>query len=261
MQKSKYFLDYLASRIICTDKMVPGYSRIYYKTTDDLLDMYLDIDFYNKKVLSVLGSGDQVLTARYLDAKSVDAFDSNRLPLYYFYLRIWSIKYMNTLYPPILEDNTFLIELLKKVQPTTYIEKRVLLFFLDHIKNETEFYDLFYKPDKQPEGKTIFTKAEELKDCTSPVLNFYNMNLFTKMSLEKTYDIAIISNILEWARSDSDRLAIAHANLSKLVRKDGIVICSSLIDRSEKSIALERDIFTQDFTFEQKNSTYTYIKK
>ena len=41
-----------------------------------------------KEVLSVLASSDHVLTARYLEAKKVDAFDNNRFTLYYFYLRI-----------------------------------------------------------------------------------------------------------------------------------------------------------------------------
>ena len=101
--------DYLASRVISFDKSTEDneYGKIYYKCNEDLLNGCLDIDFAEKDVLSVVGSGDQILTARFLDAKRVDAFDKNRLTIYYFYLRLWSIKYENTLYPDILEDNNW----------------------------------------------------------------------------------------------------------------------------------------------------------
>lgn len=47
----------------------------------------------------MLGSGDQAFHFLNRDAKSVDVFDINRLSIYYYYLRIWLIKYMNEFYP------------------------------------------------------------------------------------------------------------------------------------------------------------------
>ena len=129
-----------------------------------------------KEVLSVLASSDHVLTARYLEAKKVDAFDNNRFTLYYFYLRIWSIKYMNALYPDI-ENRSFLKELLTKVKPSTEIERKVLLFYRKHYNNHTDFYYLFNRIEKQSEGRTLFTKASELEGCLSPNLNFYQYDL------------------------------------------------------------------------------------
>ena len=73
-----YLKDYLVSRIISFGKEIPGYGRVYYRTNEDLDTIYRDLDFHKKKVLSVLASGDQVFTARYLGAEQVDSFDKNR---------------------------------------------------------------------------------------------------------------------------------------------------------------------------------------
>ena len=101
--------DYLVSRLISFGKTVDGYGKLFYQTNEDLMDQYLDIDFQNKDVLSVLASGDQVFTSRLLDAKRTDAFDFNRLAIYYFYLRIWAIDYRDELYPRIIDgDNRWL---------------------------------------------------------------------------------------------------------------------------------------------------------
>ena len=66
MDKDIYLKDYLVSRILSFGKEVPGYGRVYYRTNEDLVDMYRDIDFEGKKVHSVLASSDQVFTSRFL---------------------------------------------------------------------------------------------------------------------------------------------------------------------------------------------------
>ena len=71
--------DYSASRKIVQNEKLNSneYDKVYYMTNEDLVDVYSDMDFRGKDVLSVLASSDQVLTARFLDAKTVDAFDKN----------------------------------------------------------------------------------------------------------------------------------------------------------------------------------------
>ena len=105
MSKCNLLKDYLASRVVADNKVLESdeYGKMYYRTNEDLVEAYLDTDFQGKEVLSVLASSDQVFTARVLEAKTVDAFDKNRLTLYYFYLRLWTLKYEKELYPHILE--------------------------------------------------------------------------------------------------------------------------------------------------------------
>ena len=260
MEKDIFLKDYLVSRVMSMGKVVDGYSRLYYKANEDLVDQCLDVDFYHKDVLSVLASSDQVLTARYLEANTVDAFDFNRLTIYYFYLRIWSLKYRNELYPLVLRgNNKWLATLLRLVKPSTEMEQKALEFFKKHVKEGTNFINLFYEVDKQPIGRTLYTKPEELSDCLDSELSFHHLDLFKQFDLEKTYDILLISNILEWARGDKTKLQIAKDNLSRLLNKDGVVICSKLINQSNEVINQERDIFSDSFTYDEEHGLY--IKK
>ena len=262
MNKNTY-KDYLASRVISFDKKLSEdiYDKVYYKTNEDLLDIYLDVDFYGKDVFSVMASADHVLTARYLDAKRVDAFDKNILTKYYFYLRIWSIKYDNRLYPNIYNSNS-IRDLLIRVHPETQEEKKAYEFYLRHIKDDTIFEKLFYDIDAQPTGRTIYTKSEELEDCISSKIDFYNYDMFKETRHHKQYDIVLLSNILDWARHDQNKLENAALNLNRLVKKEGYILGSNLIERTKTEKEQEVGIMKQFFDLEDERSkAYLYKKK
>ena len=57
------------------------------------------VNVEGRDVLTVLGSGDQALYMYDRGAKSVYLFDKNNLTLYYYYLRVWTIEYLNEFYP------------------------------------------------------------------------------------------------------------------------------------------------------------------
>ncbi len=261
MEREELLKDYLVSRVISMGKSVDGYSKIFYKTNEDLVDAYLDVDFDNKKVLSVLASGDHVLTSDFLDAKRTDSFDMNRLPLYYYYLRIWSIEYMNELYPKVLDGNSWLRELLEYVEPRNEQENNAFKFFRQNLSVNTEISNLFYDVDAQPIGSTLFSKPEELIDIINPELSFRLINLFDNNAMENNYDIILISNILELTKRDPNKIKAVRENLSKLLKQGGVVICSSIIHRTSKEKEAERRIFDSCFDFEPKEKGYLYIKK
>ena len=261
MEKKDILKDYLISRLISQNKVVDGYGRVYYQVNEDLIDTYLDVDFYQKDVLAVLSSGDHVFTSRFLEANSVDAFDSNKLTIYYFYLRLWTIKYRDQLYPNIFEGNTWLAKLLRKVKPQNNNELCALLFFKKHLENNTRMENLFYQIDAQPQGKTLYTTPDELQDCLSPELDFYHVNLFSPLKAKKTYDVILMSNILDWAKNDPTCLENAKDNLMGLLNDEGTVICRSLVRNDEKSFIQEREIFADDFEFNGGIQGYTYTRK
>ena len=261
MEKKDVLKDYLISRLISQNKIVDGYGKLYYQVNEDLIDTCLDVDFYDKDVLAVLYSGDQVLTSRFLEAKNVDAFDNNRLTLYYFYLRLWTIKYRDSLYPNVFEGNTWLARLLRKVEPQNNNELCALLFFKKHLEGNTRLDNLFYQIDAQPQGKTLYTSAEELQDCLSPNLDFFHVDLFSPLKAKKAYDIILMSNILDWAKNDPTRLENAKDNLVRLLNDDGTIICSSLVRNDENSFSQEREIFSDDFEFNGGIQGYTYTRK
>ena len=159
------------------------------------------------------------------------------------------------LYPNVLNGNKWLISLLNMVKPRNKQEEQALKFFKYITERNHNIERLFYNVDAQPEGKTLFTKPDELSECLSPNLNFYNFNLFELIEFPKTYDIVLISNILEWAKNDPQKLTIAHDNLTRLVNKDGVIITSNLISSSSRE-----DIF-YNFDCIKNNTGYTYIRK
>ena len=258
-----FLMDYMGSRAITFGMKLKDqpYDKIYYRTNEDLVDTYLDVDFYDKDVLSVLASSDQVFTARLLDAKKVDAFDKNVLTKYYFYLRLWTIKYTDRLFPNIYDRN-FIKELLIFVHPETIEERRAYDFFKEHLHDKTDFSQMFFIDEVQPIGKRLYEKPQELEDCLSPDLDFYEIDLFEKKEHPKSYDIVIISNILDWARHDKDKLENAAFNLNKYTRHGGYILGSNLIERSKEEKEEEQGIMKEYFDLEEeRRKSYVYRKK
>lgn len=254
--------DYSASRKIVQNEKLNSneYDKVYYMTNEDLVDVYSDMDFRGKDVLSVLASSDQVLTARFLDAKTVDAFDKNRLTIYYFYLRLWSIKYYKELYPPISEPQV-MKDLLRQVIPRNQMEEKALIFFQKHLEEGSNLEFFFHDEGLQPMGYTLFSEARELEKCLSPELSFTRMDMFERQEVTKQYDIILMSNILDWAWSADNSIAVLKAarNLSKMTRKNGVVICSNLIYRQRPNLQEERSIFSSDFELEENDYSYNYV--
>ncbi len=257
-----YERDYLASRAISKgyDLKDLGYDHVYYQNNELILNDLLNYLYDDKNILSVLSSADQVLTFRALGARCVDTFDFNRLTIYYYYLRKWSIKYMNDLYPNIY-DNNYLKILLSKVIPSDNNEKKALDFYKRHLKDNTNLVKLFYDIDLQPKGESAFSNAKMASKFVDDKLIFYNLDLFNKdNNINNTYDYIFISNILEWARDDINKLKIARDNLNKLLNNNGIVLCSKLINNN---INREKEIFDNNFIYDEEDDhkLYTYMKR
>lgn len=254
--------DYLAAKAISDGKIIDGYSRIYFKTNEDLVTAYRKIDFLDKDVLSVLASSDHVFTARYHGANSVDAFDKNSLAFYYYYLRVWSIKYMGDIYPDkVLEkDSYWLLKLLSLVRVSSDKEKKAFNFWYGNLKRKMDFSMLFF--EDPTEGRTIFKSLQSIGSVALGDVDFYHYDLFKPIESDKSYDVILISNIIEWARNNGVIMTTIRDNLVKLLRDNGVVLCSSLINRSEEDINKERRIFESNFDFQDygKEVGYTYRK-
>ncbi len=68
------------------------YSSVYPFTTENLTGTFNYFDFKDKRILTICGSGDHILNAILLGAKSVDAFDINVYSYMYFNLKKAAIK-------------------------------------------------------------------------------------------------------------------------------------------------------------------------
>ena len=205
------------------------YDSIYYSTNEQIESIFSSFDFNNKEVLSVLASGDQALYFLCNGARRVDVFDQNILTKYYYYLRIWCIKYLGDIYPDYNLENKYLEKLLERVEVKDSLEKQAL-----------EYWNLFCELFKNVTPKIFHSKynynnelldLDDLKKVVSDIdFNFYNLNLFQKQFKYKKYDYIYTSNISEWTdRYNGDKsFKIYRNNLSKLLKKDGIVISSCI---------------------------------
>ena len=252
-----YDIDFIASKSVAKGNTYPNHRKVYYRSNEDLINTFLDVDFKDKEVLSVLSSGDHVLTSRFLDAKRVDAFDINRLTLYYFYLRLWSIKYRDELYPKVY-SNKWMNELLYEVKAETPQEKMAVFFYKKHLANKTPLDLLFHDVYSEQEGNTLYTKAEELKDVASPVIDYGTVDLYSETNIPRTYDIVLISNILDWGRNDKEKLIMARNNLLKLLKDGGACIASKIVNYSQSK---EKEILKESFDIEETKYGLIYRKR
>lgn len=71
------------------------YSPCYKFSNENLNGYYHKFNINNGRVLTVCGSGDQVLSSILYGAKEVDCFDSNRVAYYNLMLKMYSIKHLD----------------------------------------------------------------------------------------------------------------------------------------------------------------------
>lgn len=137
------------------------HSFIYKKTNERLQDIG-DILENKKKILCVIGSGDQILNILLTNPEQIDAFDISVFPMYFLELKIAAIKTL------------------------TYEE--YISFFIDDIDHRKDEYydDLFF-------DKISKELPEEIKDFWQHLFDFndwdeiYNSMLFSSEPVIKNY--------------------------------------------------------------------------
>ncbi len=136
-------------------------SFIYKKTNERLQDMP-DILENKKKVLCVIGSGDQVLNVLLSEPEKVDAFDISVFPRYFLELKIAAIKSLS--------------------------REEYISFFIDDIDHRKEDYydDLFFEkiaPLLGEEEQTFWQFLFDYNDW----YDIYNSMLFSSEPVIKSY--------------------------------------------------------------------------
>lgn len=140
------------------------HSFIYKKTNERLQDI-TDILENKKRVLCVIGSGDQILNVLLSEPEKVDAFDISAFPRYFLELKIAAIK--------------------------TLSREEYLSFFIEDIdrRNEEYYDDLFFE-------KIAPALPKDIKDFWQYLFDFndwydiYNSMLFSSEPVIKSYALA-----------------------------------------------------------------------
>ena len=213
--------DLTNTGIVLGGRFLSNYNRIYFHSNEDLRQLFSNIDVNNKDVLSVLASGDQVFHLYDRGARHIDLFDINKLTIYYFYLHIWAIKYLNLLY---LDDKILssIKTVLEHVKPSSDYEMNIYNFWCEYIKSindESIFYNGFYPLCNI---KIDFDKL--MYSINRDNFEFYNIDLSSCLDINKKYDFVFVSNIVDYV----DNLELYRDNLYNLLNDNGVVICSNV---------------------------------
>lgn len=234
--------------------------RLYQRTNEPLSFIFSNFDFKGKDVFSVLASGDQAFSFYFNDVRSLSTFDINPLTEYYYYLRKWSFEYGLGFYP-FQYDTLQLQQLMNDVVPKFEEEEHArefwgsLLYWYPNLMNS----GLFFLSISSMETSFTGRENELIKKLPSNPLDFCVQDLFKPFFPDDTYDVAFISNILEYARGDVKKLDICCNNLASLLRDGGIVIGTNFMKESFDELARENEVFSSSFEFIPGEKRYSPI--
>ena len=231
---------YVASKLV-DGKRIDNYDKLYYSTNENLDELFKYIDVKDKDVLTVLSSSDQYFYCCYNGANSIDSYDINKLTKYYYYLRLWGIKYLDMFYPSedLFKNHIYIYELLKLVNCNNKDEKEAYEFWNNYIRKVFPFDNgnLFYKSNRK-KGISDIDKLNE--SIRKNKFNFYNSDI-KNISSNKKYDVIITSNILEYCSFDT--IKIIRDKLNDLLVDDGIIVCSNIMYRYNSGNSIFREMF------------------
>ncbi len=268
MSQLEFDLNYVKSILDYDNDDTFGF--IYSRTTEDLNCIFDNLNYQDKKILTVLSSSDYLFHLYTKDVASVDTFDINPLTYRYFHLRKWLLNY-NYLDISILSIKE-LIYIVKKVNPTSKEEQDSKLFWMivfEKLKNTNEsLYDaLFsYVSPKETYTESINTIKQNLIK-KEPV--FYQCDIINSSCIKNNYDLIFLSNILDYNRNKKSLLKFMR-KLDLLLNKDGSLVCTHIPNLTNPTIDLKEEIllFEKYFQYEElynKESDgilyYKYTKK
>ena len=230
------------------NERIPGYSDLYFSSNENLKDIFGNIDFTDKKVLSVLSSGDQAFHIYDHNSSHIDLFDINVLTIYFFYLRIWHIEQYNKFHLPLYVNNEYMQDLLKRINPKTEEENQVYNYWQELVKIFIDYnisldnIRMEY-PKKLIEVKRLESLKEKIKGRD---FNFYNIDISKpNNTIKEKYDIIYLSNIIDWLLCDNSGLKRLVTNLDNLLVDSGTVIVADLMGLGPGKI--EEEIFREHF--------------
>lgn len=257
----------LRSDIKVANRILDGYGEDYandkrnviYNIATEEIDHFMPkLDVEDKKVLTVAGSGDQLLTCALNGAKSVDAFDINPFQIYYTKLKVAALKALkaNEFNEYFYNNLMYSRNLYNKIRD--YLDNSTRTFFDSLYKNgfESKFYRLMVNENIDDSFSIIpsYTKEEnyditkdnlknmDIKYITGNLLKIYNKT-------KKEYDVIMLSNIYKWLYSnkyltDEEKknmfMVFVNKRLLNLLSEDGIIqLYSSVNGYKEKALEEE----------------------
>ena len=201
------------------------FRQIYPFTTQNLKEQYKFFDLKDKEVLTVEGSGDQILELLLNGATNIDAFDINPLTEYYTDLKLAAFRskiskndYLNFFryndYPRFGIDNHNSFNYVTFYKISTYLTPESYNFWVELFAR--------YEPEQIRRKDYLFSMDESRDRIFENILNYYDESKFKKL-----YNLV---NKLEYRHINSDV-----RNLPKVLTKQyDIIDLSNIIQYIEK---------------------------
>ncbi len=194
------------------------YSKLYSFTTENVAGYYSKIEFQNKKILTVCGSGDHVLNAILLGSKNIETFDINVFTYYFLNLKIAAVKelsYQDFLNYFLLENNSHAMDYKLYVKLSRYLNKTVSNFWKELYKevhyngnvlrNSPLFHNLYDTNEKKLMSNLYLNENffQSLKQNIKGVqITFLESSLLDlKNHCGNHYDFIFLSNISDYLSS------------------------------------------------------------
>ena len=225
LDSNKYFFK--------VDRNYNQYSRTYYNTNENLRGYIRSL--LGKKVLTVSSSGDQLLNILGCGSIEVDTFDINRYSPLIQNLKLYSIKYL---------DSISSINFLDRLDKNIYLKFNEFLPY-----NEKNFFDslfqyeiddiydklFYYSLDNNKFNNNYFRikTLNYIKENIDRVKsNHYNCDIYDLYTyLDKKYDAIYLSNISHYAR-DIDKFLNYINYLRQYLNDDGKIYYGYLYEKN-----------------------------
>lgn len=185
-----------------------------YGFTNENMQVLKDVySFDDANVLTVLGSGDQYFTALLNGAKCVDTFDVNLLAWYHFILKFTAIKVLSyeDFYRMFITDDLNNLEIYAKIRP--HLPEDIRAFYEELLRLNRKFssikiINIIFNAQSNTVipyfAKDVYYRLQSILQNSAPP-TFYNCNLTELPSvLNKTYDLALLSNIYHYIGINPD---------------------------------------------------------
>ncbi len=229
-----------------------------YKKTNEKLNEFIDLLLNKDKVLSVIGSGDQILNTLLTKPSKIDAFDISAFPKFFLKLKIASIKslsrdeYIKFFFST---TETFLDEYyddlyFDKIRKKLDDEAEDFWTYLFQYNDWYDIYNstLFSSESVFEEQAIIQNKYLDndeyynLRDILQSVqINYIESNLLD-LKINDTYDLIYLSNILEYVKKSA-----YFDKIDELSVKNKGIIISYIFGEIDKAIKM----FNGDFDYRE----------
>ena len=184
------------------------------------------------------------------EAKSVDAFDINPLTYRYYHLRKWLLQYGYADAAKLSYDDLFRIIYYHALAISSDEEESEVFWkkYLKLFPDEKLYHSPLFVNVFSPRVNCQMKKGMLVQRLSTSELNFKTLDICSdEISSDKKYDLAFISNILDYNR-DKSKLVVVRDNLGRILNNGGRVILSRFRSRhSDEGINLEKKIFAEDF--------------